>query len=288
MANLKGSSFAKQIRDALLRLDARGTKRTGDARFDGLAHSHAVLEKRRQLLEEFTRFLMVEGFLGKLNLAITPEIVAKYIEQRTSEMALSTIENYISNFSSLVKALRLKNISIPEKTDYEFFQRLKDQLGRPNPNGFQTGRYMYEETVEEMLEQLPHRSRVVAILQYELCFRASEALLIANDPSKYLVDLTISGVKGKGGQEYPEKHVDSNFAELIRSAVPISRSTYYRDQRKALQGKNRPHDLRLSHICNLYDELRDVGESHEQSMSQASKAANHHRSSITGGYQSRR
>jgi hypothetical protein len=288
MANLKGSSFAKQIRDALIRLDARGIKRTGDARFDALAHSHAVLEKRKQILEEFARFLSNEEHTDKLNLVMTPELITQFLQERTAEMALSTIENYIANFSALIKGLSLKNITIPEKTDYEFFQLLKDQLGRPDPNVFQTGRYMYEETVEEMLERLPHRSRVVAILQYELCFRASEALQIANNPEKYLFDLTVIGVKGKGGQIYPAKTIDSDLAELIRSAVPISRSTYYRDQRKALQGKNRPHDLRLSHICNLYDELRDVGESHEQSMSQASKAANHHRSSVTGGYQARR
>lgn len=288
MANLKGSSFVKQIRDALIRLDARGTKRTGNARFDGLAHSHAVLEKRRQILEDFSRFLSCEMFAGKLNQLMTPELIAMFLQQRTDMMVLSTIENYIANFSALVKGLRFKNISIPEKTDFEFFQRLKDQLGRPNPNIFQTGRYMDEDAVQEMLNRLPYRSKVVATIQFKLCFRASEALLIANNPLKYLINLTITDVKGKGGQVYPDKLVDSELAELIHSALPISRSTYYRDQRKALQGRNRPHDLRLSHICDLYDSLRDSGESHEQSMTKASKASNHHRSSVTGGYQARR
>lgn len=203
-------------------------------------------------------------------------------------MALSSIENYIANFSALVRGLRLKNITIAETTDYEFFQRLKDQLGRPDSSIFQTGRYMDEDTVQTMLDRLPHRSNVVAIIQYKLCFRASEALLIANSPSKYLINLTITEVKGKGGQVYPNKPVDSELAELIRPAIPISRSTYYRDQRKALQGMNRPHDLRLSHICDLYDSLRNAGEPHEQSMLKASKASNHHRPSTTGGYQARR
>lgn len=288
MANLKGSSFAKQIRDALIRLDARGTKRIGDARFDGLAHSHAVLEKRRQILKDFSRFLTSEGYSGKLNLLMTPEYITQFLHERTQRMDLSTIENYIANFSALVKGLRLKNIMIAETTDYEFFQRLKDQLGRPDPTVFQTGRYMDENAVQTMLEWLPHRSRVVAILQYKLCFRASEALLIANNPKKYLNGLTVLGVKGKGGQVYPDKPIDAELADLLYSALTISRSTYYRDQRKALQGKNRPHDLRLSHICDLYDSLRDSGESHEQSMSKASKASNHHRSSVTGGYQARR
>lgn len=288
MANLKGSSFQKQIRDALIRLDARRIKRTGNARFDGLAHSHAVLEKRKQILKEFARFLDAEGFFGKLNLLMTPGIIEIFLIQRTSTIALSSIENYIANFSALVKGLRLKNITIAESTDYEFFQRLKDQLGRPNPTVFQTGRYMDENAVQTMRERLPHRSRVVAFIQYKLCFRASEALLIANSPKKYLFNLTLSGVKGKGGQVYPDKPIDAELADLINSATPISRSTYYRDQRKALQGKNRPHDLRLSHICDLYDSLRDAGESHEQSMTKASKASNHHRSSVTGGYQARR
>ncbi|MCL4432166.1 MAG: hypothetical protein M1300_07590 [Epsilonproteobacteria bacterium] len=289
MANLKGSTFEKQIKDALIRIDARGTKRIGEARFDGLAHSHAVLEKRKQILEDFTRFLDAEGFIEKLNSAMTPEIIAQFLQERTAMMALVTIENYIANFSGLVKSLRLKNITIPVKTDYEFFQRLKDQLGRPNPNIFQTGRHMNGDTVRAMLDRLPHRSYIVALIQYKLCFRASEALLIANNPDIYLSsNLIISGVKGKGGQFYPEKTVDQDIANMIRSAVPISRSTYYRDQRKALCGKNRPHDLRLTHICDLYDSLRDAGEPHMQSMLKASKASNHHRPSTTGGYQARR
>ncbi len=288
MANLKGSSFQKQIRDALIRLDARGIKRTGNARFDGLAHSHAVLKKRKQILKEFSRYLDAKGFFAKLNLLMTPGNIEMFLIQRTDMMVLSTIENYIANFSALIKGLRLKNITVAETTDYEFFQRLKDQLGRPDPTIYKTGRYMDEKSVLRMLDRLPHRSKIVAIIQYKLCFRASEALLIANNPSKYLINLTIIDVKGKGGQVYPDKPVDSELAELIYSALPISRSTYYRDQRKALQGKNRPHDLRLSHICDLYDSLRDAGESHEQSMTKASKASNHHRSSVTGGYQARR
>lgn len=288
MANIKGSTFKKQIKDVLIRIDARGLKRTGDARFDGLAHSHSVLEKRKQLLEDFTRFLDGEELNEKLNNAMTPEIIAKFLQEQTSMMALSSIENYIANFSALVKALRLKNITIHEKTDYELFQRLKDQLGRPNPNIFEIGRYIDANAVEMMYEQLPHRSRVVAFIQYKLCFRASEALLLANNPNKFLLGLTISGVKGKGGQAYPDKTVDPDIADMILSAIPISRSTYYRDQRKALKGKNRPHDLRLSHICNLYDSLRDTGEPHEHAMLKASKASNHHRPSTTGGYQARR
>lgn len=287
MANLKGSTFEKQIRDALIRLDARGTKRIGDARFDGLAHSHAVLEKRKQILENFAQFLYGKGFSEKLNNAMIPKTIAQFLQERTAMMALVTIENYIANFSALIKALRLKNITINENIDYEFFQREKDKLGRPDTNAFQTGRYMDEDAVQEMLNRLPHRSRVVAIIQYKLCFRASEALLITNNPDKHLLGLTISKVKGKGGQVYPEKTVDTDTANIIRSAKPISRSTYYRDQRKALQGKNRPHDLRLSHICDLYDSLRNAGEPHEQSMLKASKASNHHRPSTTGGYQAR-
>lgn len=289
MANLKGSTFKKQIRDALIRLDARGTKRTGEARFDGLTHSNAVLEKRKQLFQDFSQYLSREGYTGKLNILMTAETISQFLKERIEIMALSTIENYIANFSALIKGLRLKNITIPEKINEEFFQRLKDALGRPDPKIYKTGRYMDKNTVQTMLDKLPHRSRVVAFLQYELCFRASEALLIANNPEKYLSpDLILSGVKGKGGQVYPDKAINLCTAELIRSSVPISRSTYYRDQRKALQGKNRPHDLRLSHICDLYDTLRDTGEPHELAMLKASKASNHHRSSITGGYQARR
>lgn len=288
MANLKGADHKRQTKDALIRVDARGTKRTGEARFDGLAHSHAVLEKRKQALENFTWFLARSGIVGKINLLMTPEILTKFFKDRVFGMSFSTIENYISNFSALAVGLSNKNITIPEKTDFEFFQRQKDLLGRPDSSDFMTGRYMSEDDAEAMYKKLPHRSKVVAFIQYKLCFRASEALKIVNDPEKYLSGTILMGVKGKGGQVYPDKTLDSNTAKMILSSVPITRSTYYRDQRKALNGKHRPHDLRLSHICDLYDSLRDAGEPHEQSMLKASKASNHHRASTTGGYQARR
>jgi hypothetical protein len=190
MPNLKGGTHPKQKNDVKIRLDARGVQRTGEARFDGLAHSTATLAKRMWLLDAFIRFIEKEGIEGKLNNVMTPEIITHFFKEYGKELSLSSIENYISNFSALVKGLRLKNITIPEKTDYEFFQRLKDELGRPDPRVFETGRYMDKKIVQSMHEKLPHRSRVVALLQYKLCFRASEALMIANAPDKYLENLT--------------------------------------------------------------------------------------------------
>lgn len=81
MANLKGSTFEKQIRDALIRLDARGTKRIGDARFDGLSHSHAVFEKRKQILEDFAQFLTIEGYSGKMNAFMGREIIVFFYKR---------------------------------------------------------------------------------------------------------------------------------------------------------------------------------------------------------------
>lgn len=288
MANLKGSSFAKQIKNALIRIDARGTKRTGNARFDGLAHSHATLAKRKQLLNDFANYSTNCYYEEKLNKLMTPEIIHGFLIKCVKTMSLSSKENYIANFSALVKGLRFKNIAIPEKTDYEFFQRCKDEMGRPDSKIFKTGRYINQHKKDTMINKLPKRSQVVAEIQFKLGFRASEALEIANHPDKYLIGLNITGVKGKGGQIYPQKFVTKEFAELIQSNISISRSTYYRDQRQALNGENRPHDLRLSYIVNLYDNLRDAGVGHTDSMLKSSKESNHHRTHTTGSYQARR
>ena len=54
MGNLKGGSFDKQIRNALIRLDARGQGRyKTDSR---KTHSNALAKKREMYLKDFARF----------------------------------------------------------------------------------------------------------------------------------------------------------------------------------------------------------------------------------------
>ena len=55
MGNLKGGNFSKQIKNALIRLDARGQGRyKTDSR---KTHSNALMKKREMYLKDFARFV---------------------------------------------------------------------------------------------------------------------------------------------------------------------------------------------------------------------------------------
>ena len=54
MGNLRGSTFEKQIKNAMHRLDARGTKRYGTN--SRLTHSNALYSKREMYLKDFAKF----------------------------------------------------------------------------------------------------------------------------------------------------------------------------------------------------------------------------------------
>ena len=288
MANLKGSDHGRQIYDAMYRLEARGESRTGEAREDGLNHSHATAEKREMALNDFAKFAEENELVGKLNELMTPENISSFLQERTEGLKASTTEGYISNFSALVKGLESKNISIPVAQDRErFFESMKDQLGRADSKNFETGRYIERDRAEQIIEKINERSSAIAELQYRHGFRASEARAIVNNSEKYLEGNRISGVAGKGGQRYAEKVISNELRDKIeRAEGQVSRDQYYRDIEKVIEN-NRAHDLRLSYAVNHYQELRENGASHSESLRETSEELNHHRESMTEYYQSR-
>ena len=289
MANLKGSSHEKQIYDALYRLEARGTGRTGESRNDALNHSHAIVEKRAMALKDFSKYVTENGLKGKLNELMTRENVSEFLRERTNGLKTSTAESYISNFSALVKGLESKNISIPVAGSdrAQFFIELKNELGRTDHKSFEIGRYISEDRAREMIASVNERSSTIMQLQYTHGFRASEARNIVNNSEKFLNGNTIENVAGKGGQHYQSKEISNELKEKKeRSTEHVSKDKYYRDVSKVL-GKNRAHDLRLSYSIDKYAELREVGKSHSDAMKETSEEVNHHRESMTEYYQVR-
>ncbi len=288
MANLKGANFIKQLRDARIRLDARGIKRFGKHRRDGKAHSENIFKTRMQHLGRFADFLRSIEFSGKINEGMTKENFETFFEKNISSMSARSREMFFSSYSALTKALRLKNITIDERVDYHFFQRCKDRYAaRPDDRQYATGRYIDQKVFAEILNRLASRSVPAARLQYHYGFRAEEALQIANNPSEYIIDGMIVNVKGKGGQLYPPKPLqESDWGFYQKPTKKLSRSVYFDDLDKVLNG-HRAHDFRLSYVMNAYQKFLMQGISESEVLKQVSMQINHHRESMTRYYLAR-
>jgi hypothetical protein len=290
MGNLKGSTFKKQCIDALIRLDARGEKRHGKNKKDGLSHSRALYDIRRSRLKNFARYLKSIGWSGKLNKGMTYHNMYDYFIKRCEHLEPSSVNVILSTWSSLNKGLRSKNIAIDSAVDYYFFQRMKDELcGRPDHKTYKKGRYIERSRIEILCDNVPVEVKAAMLLQYELGYRASEVIAIVNNPDKYLEDSILSNVKGKGGQKYPPKRIDNEMLlELLNGgAMRLRAHTYYKKLRPLL-GDNRAHDFRVSFVCNSYDALIQEGLHPKEALLKVSKTINHHRPSITQYYLNRR
>ena len=105
-----------------------------------------------------------------------------------------------------------------------------------------------------------YHSGVLADIQYQLSFRVSEAEALTLNLDKYLDRETniISGIKGKGGQPYPEKIISDTLISSIDTINKhISLSTYMADLKN--EGRT-SHDFRYSFCKNLYlDKLSLAG-----------------------------
>lgn len=216
MANLKGKNFKKQIRDAKIRLDARGVKRYGNCSNSGLAHSHRILTNRVQILKRFAKFLKSIRFKGKLNKGLTIKNLIHFFTSAIKNMSPRSREMFFSSFSSLINGLRTKNIKIDPTVDYEFFQRCKDKYaGRPDDKFYKKDRYINQKDYYRMEQKIALRSRLAFHLQYHYGYRISEAVKIGKNIENYVKNGLISGVRGKGGQIYPDKIVKEQTLRLI-------------------------------------------------------------------------
>ena len=86
MANLRGSTFDKQVKDAFYRVQKLGEGR--HLKEDNFTHSLALSEKRQMYLKDFKEFLEQKGIQeGKINTYMTKENVKSFLEARTSDLS---------------------------------------------------------------------------------------------------------------------------------------------------------------------------------------------------------
>lgn len=286
MANLRGGTIAKQIKDAIKRLLAFGKSRHGE--IDHLTHSNGLSIKREMYMRDWGDFMQRESLYVKVNEAMTQSNMDKFLKHRLEGLAGNTKESYIRGWSSLVQGLEEKNITIPIGRDYfdEKMEYLRDQGDRIYEP--KTGRSIDEpEGIIERLYEKRYETGVYAQTMYELGIRSSESIKLLNESERYIVErddgIYVEGLIGKGNHVYEAKEISGELVQKIEQLGTIpSYSTFYRDLKN--EGIN-AHRFRFTYAKEeLADKLSDGGKSYQDSLREVSKELNHHRGEMTEYY----
>ncbi len=290
MANLRGGTFEKQIKDAFHR-----TLRFGEGRHmqeDNLTHSLALADKRQMYLNDFKQYLEQNGITeGKINQYMTEETIRDFIEQRTLELSPKSALDYTTGFNSLLKGLEQANITIPANpSENDFLQDFREVFREEIKElEVESGRYIdnLDQKLEE-LKEIRYESYTIAKLQSETGLRVAEAMEIAKNFSKYYNEETgkLEGVIGKGNHEYAPKEISYQLAQEIQKMENIPHyNTYNRDLKEV--GINRSHDFRVTYAKNLLEHKLEQGKEYKVALKEVSQEINHHRPEMTEYYLAR-
>ena len=282
MANLKGGSFEKQIKDAFHRLESFGVGRVG--KNDNLTHSDKLAEKREMYLKDVSNYFQSQNMNDKLNSLFTKDNLDNFFNQRLEDLAAKTQENYLRGFSSMLKGLEQQNIHIPlHYEDKNFFDdrvaQIKDQAETIIEN-------RYIDNVENVISNLYEDrtiSGLIAQTQYELSIRQSEAFELIKNPSQYIENGVVSNLIGKGNHTYESKEISFELEQKILNNQNslIDKSTYYNDLQKYDISS---HDFRFTSARDKFEEKISCGISEKEAKLQISAELNHKREEITDYY----
>jgi hypothetical protein len=289
MANLRGGSVDKQLKDAFLRLAAFGQCRHNQT--DHLTHSDGLATKREMYLRDWGNFVKEEAIYDKVNQAMTADNMDRFLEKRLEDLSNATKESYIRGWSSLIQGLTEENISTHVEKDY--FNQKMDQLR--DQDDWKTepkiGKSVDEaEVIIQQLYEKRYATGFYAEVMYELGIRASESIKLLNEPDRYIVEhngeLVIDGLIGKGNNIYDHKEISGELAYKIQLIYKVpSYSTFYRDLREV---GITAHGFRYSYAKEaLETKLSDEGQSYHDALREVSKELNHHREEMTKYYISR-
>lgn len=275
MSNLKGGTYQKQIRDMNFKLFALGEKKTGDH----LTHSNATLEKRNMYAQDFANFLESNNIEGKLNQLLTPENMDLFLQQRLEGLALSTKENYLTGFNSLLKGFNEANIS--HSVGENYFKNKWEEIKHSTPKQSKEARGLHSENIIQQLTEIRLESGVIASLMLEQGYRINEAMNIAKNHERYISplgngDYKISGIAGKGGKIYLDKIISRKEFKNISSLQSVpSKATFSRDLKK-ISPTLRAHDFRYEFARNAFKKEIEVS-GYKRALEIVSKALNHNR-----------
>jgi len=290
MANLRGSTYDKQVRDAFHRLERFGVGRHG--RDDHATHSLALAKKREMYLRDFRQYAENMGLSGKLNQLMGREdMLRDFLTDRLAGLAAKTAEDYVAGWSSMIQGLREANITVSDqadraiehmRTDIKSWDRAAPRVDRTISRPDQVVEKMYE---------IKRESGVIAQIQRETGFRTSEAYRLARDPEKYLHDGKVEGMIGKGNHQYGEKPISRELREELRRIDPAkipSPRTYTSHLREASGREDTvPHDWRYTYARERMEEKLACGKGYGEAAREVSREMNHHREDMTQYYISR-
>ncbi len=282
MANLKGSTFSKQMKDAFHRLESFGVGRVG--KNDNLTHSDKLGEKREMYLNDVSNYFQSQNLDGKLNTLFTQNNLDKFFNERFENLSTKTQENYLRGFSSMLQGLEQQNIHIPlHLEDKSFFD---DRVATLKNQANSTIENRYIDNVQNVISNLYENraiSGLLAQIQYQLSIRQAEAFELIKYPNKYINNGVVSNLIGKGNHLYEPKEISFELEQKIlnNQDVLIDKSTYYNDLQKYDISS---HDFRFTSARDKFEEKINSGISEKEAKLQISQALNHRREAITDYY----
>jgi len=273
MANLKGGSYEKQLKDAFHRLEAFGKGRHGSS--DHLTHSDGLAAKREMYLNDYKAFAQENGLNEKLNQTMTNENISTFLNQRLEGLKHSTQENYIRGFSSMLKGLQESNIGIPCQSSV-FDNKVAEIKANALPDT-RTGLAISNPSEKiEQLQSLRFESAVIAEVQNDLGVRVSEAFEIVKNLDIHYNEAngTIENLVGKGNHTYEPKMINSELVEKIRACENVPCQNTYRNDLKEVEIE-KSHHWRFTFAKNEFERKFEEGVEYHQALREVSEGLNH-------------
>jgi hypothetical protein len=290
MANLRGSSFDKQLQNVFYRLEAfrKGRHFTDD----NLTHSLALAKKREMYAKDFKEYLEQKGITkGKINQYMSQDTIKDFLEQRTIELSPKSSLDYTTGFNSMLKGLEQANITIPANpSENDFLKNFREKFKAEKKElEIEKGRYI--QNLDQKLSNLrakSYESYVVAKLQSQTGLRVNEAREVVKNFEKYYNEQnsTLNGVIGKGNHMYQPKEISNQLAIEIQKIESVPTYDTYRANLKAV-GIDKSHNFRVTYAKNSFENKLKQGVKKKEALRQVSKEINHHRESMTEYYLNR-
>jgi len=266
-------------------MESFGVKRHGSN--DHLTHSDAVASKREMYLQDFKNFMETNQIEGKLNQAITPDNMDKFLEQRMENLSRTSRESYTRGWSSMIQGLQESNVSI--ELDKNYFDQKVTEIKEMPLEEVITGRAIKD--VDNVIKELyssRYASGVIAEVQYSLGLRVSEAIELVQNHEKYIGHGEVTNLTGKGNHTYEPKEISQQLVAKIISAENIpSQGTYRNDLSKITDNQHTPHDFRYSYAEREYHSKIEAGVEYHKALKGVSEGLNHSRESMTLYYMKR-
>ncbi|MFT7005127.1 MAG: hypothetical protein ACJAWW_002496 [Sulfurimonas sp.] len=281
MSNLKGSTFEKQIKNAKIRIEARGQSRHHKQDLH-LTHSNALALKRDYYLKSFAKYATsLNASESKLNGYMTNNIVKSFLEQKTVSMSQKSAINFTRGFSALQDGLKTTGISVTvDKNIFDSHVNFIKQNKEDKQNSENRDIQNLKDVITE-LHIINPSFATLATLQSNLGIRVSESIELLNHPDKYIQqDNMIHNLIGKGNHIYQPKPLSMELRQLLSK----SETVHYQSYHNALKSMNiTSHDLRYTYVKNRMEQLLK-NKNYKEALLIVSKEINHHRAEITEYY----